>query len=505
MGQPEVTTLINAHREGPLLDPTLRSAMLMSERAKAQGLAVQVGLVLDRPDAATLAVAEGFRTQLAFCETQSFGDLGLARNYGIERCKTSWITLCDGDDLWDPLWLIKAFNFQSQLREPNNAILRPEWFVGFGAESFLRRQIQSSDSHFSPFDLIQNWYFCNDALIPRELYLRSPLRSNDANRGFGGEDWHWACESLLRGVQHLTVPDSAYFYRRRRDMTSLGHQPFRIVPPTQLFDPAEVRARAEPPGPPPRNRPLTTLRQQLQWRAQGYPAVFRHLETLKQRLRPERTSSAVESTLASSWWKKTVECLDSIEPLIALEMQSPRDVTPSTQTQAGQAYQRLCWVAGETPPRQLVVTPDPWVANPRAGVMLQTPSFAVVPPRRWFSAPSTCALNLVDLSFEEAVTTLTRWVLQTRPDSVVIDNCPVGLTMLVRHGRSLWEHTQFEVQVRLHQRRPHPLPGLDPDELMHLLQEQQVHQHGVKFSVAGANDRGATAKPFTHGKQGSLS
>ena len=55
---PEITAIVNAHREAEIAHYSLRSAMRSIEYCRERGISAELMVVMDRPDAATQEVVE---------------------------------------------------------------------------------------------------------------------------------------------------------------------------------------------------------------------------------------------------------------------------------------------------------------------------------------------------------------------------------------------------------------------------------------------------------------
>ena len=81
----KASAVINAHREGTLLAPTLRSLISAKKYAQIHGHEIEFVLVLDNPDRKTEIVVDHFRQELTSILQVSFRDLGASREFGIKK------------------------------------------------------------------------------------------------------------------------------------------------------------------------------------------------------------------------------------------------------------------------------------------------------------------------------------------------------------------------------------------------------------------------------------
>lgn len=218
---PAVSVLMNFHREGYLAQATIASARAAVAHFNDQGLGeIHVVAVIDSGDDITIEVINQNQDFIDSIEHVHYKDLAQSRNHGVARAEGEFVAFLDGDDLWGNSWLAQAYRYAKKFSTP--LVLHTEYFIAFGRENFARVQWDSDAVEFDAFTLMQNWHFCNNSFASRALLRDNPFISYDHDSGFGSEDWHWSCETLARGIRHAPVPNTAYFYRMRNDVLSLG-------------------------------------------------------------------------------------------------------------------------------------------------------------------------------------------------------------------------------------------------------------------------------------------
>lgn len=231
----KVSAIMTGHREGLLAGPSIASFREAINEARARKIDVETLVVLDRPDATTLSMFENVGEWCDRLVQTDYGDPGLSRNRGVAEAKGSHITFLDADDLWSFNWIFAAHDFQKEAGE--QAILHSEMNVIFGGARQIWIHADSESPNFDPGYLqIGNYW---DALVfaPRATYLAYPFEKNDLNSGYGHEDWHLNCVTLVDGYSHRPVPHTVHFKRRRGGSQSAAANDKDVIPwPTSIND-----------------------------------------------------------------------------------------------------------------------------------------------------------------------------------------------------------------------------------------------------------------------------
>lgn len=210
----DLTAVVVGHHEGLLAHRTLLAAWSACEYAREHGATVELLAVLDRPDAATLAVfhnfaravGRGFRTVVV-----DNGDLGLTRNSATVEAQGDYIAFCDGDDIWSENWLWEFYS--AAFRGPANAIYHPQlnYFFGDVEYQFLREHLSTDDVRFDPDEITQFNSWSALCAASRETLLQYPYRP--VGGGFGFEDWMFNLDTLADGCPHFRVANTMHFIR----------------------------------------------------------------------------------------------------------------------------------------------------------------------------------------------------------------------------------------------------------------------------------------------------
>ncbi|MEG2803312.1 glycosyltransferase [Stenotrophomonas sp.] len=235
---PVLSVIVTFHQEGILAHAALRSYLLARASARTAGIEVELVLVLDNADAETLAIVCGHPELLGdeVLVMAAVGDAALARNQGIAQATGKYLCTLDGDDL------ISRDYFQRHVqlaeRTPGRVILHPQVVVSFGMDSRFTWQLDQRTMPFSPDLLLSENPWISAVFARREVFTDIPyVACLPRQTGFGYEDWHWNCQTVAAGYEHVAVADTAYFYRLKpsgsvnTSSSALG----AVMPPSDLF------------------------------------------------------------------------------------------------------------------------------------------------------------------------------------------------------------------------------------------------------------------------------
>lgn len=233
---PDITAVLNVHREGLLAHSSLQSIVQARESAAAAGVRVEILIAADCPDTEMrnyLTIAPELGARVLDLRVD---DLGLARNAAVEAGSGRFFAFLDGDDLWCRDWLIKAY--RCARAAPEHTIWHPEANLYFGAGEqpywMMHHDIDTALGDWVLLGLRNHWTSLSFAA--REIYQRVPYRETNLNTGFGYEDWCWNAETVSNGYRHRTVPGTVHLIRMQTTSlvrrTGAGRA---LVMPSSLF------------------------------------------------------------------------------------------------------------------------------------------------------------------------------------------------------------------------------------------------------------------------------
>ncbi|KAA1426295.1 glycosyltransferase family 2 protein [Nocardioides antri] len=223
MGTPDLSVIATAHSETVVCGPTMRSADLAVDAARARGYVVETIVALDGATEATRAYFEqprfGHWVRWEFAE----GDLGRVRNAAVARSGGRYVAFLDADDLYSENWLAEGVAaLDAAAAEGRRVIAHPELNVMFDGGNSVLVHIDQASPLFTPYFAYLRNYHDSLCMTPREAHLTIPYVSRDIPNGLSFQDWQFSIETMAAGWEHILVRDTIIF-KRRRD-TSLGQE-----------------------------------------------------------------------------------------------------------------------------------------------------------------------------------------------------------------------------------------------------------------------------------------
>ena len=212
----DLTVVVTAHDETVVSGPTMTSADVAVEAARAAGWSVQPVIALD---AATEATAAYFH-QPAFDHWERWdyqeGDLGRVRNALVPRTSGRFIAFLDADDLFSANWLAEGVALLDEAqRRGERAIAHPELNVVFDGARAVLVNVPQDSPLFTPHSLYFRHCYDSLCLAPREAHLEVPYVSRDVPNGLSYQDFQFTVETMDAGWKHVVARDTIIFKRRR--------------------------------------------------------------------------------------------------------------------------------------------------------------------------------------------------------------------------------------------------------------------------------------------------
>ncbi len=215
----DISIILNAHREGRTMQPSVRSLVFCMNHALKQGFTVELIIVLDRPDGLTKKYVEHNLPKLISSEVPmkirevDFGDLSLSRNYGCSLAKGQYVGVVDADDLFSEN-LISA-SVLTLKKYKGFVVVHPEYLHSFGKYNETWHLGNSTAIDFDKAGIVEYNPWPSPSFASKEIREQHPYKVTHVGEGFGPEDWQWNADTLGAGIDHVIAPKTAYFYRRK--------------------------------------------------------------------------------------------------------------------------------------------------------------------------------------------------------------------------------------------------------------------------------------------------
>lgn len=221
----DISIVINAHTEGALARPSIKSALKAELHAQNAGLSVEIIAILDASDADTRSEFFEYRGKMEIVSA-NFLDLASSRNFGVDQCNSKYIAFMDADDIWKSDWLTLAFNYLEAHNTP--AIAHPEMNIFFGDQIDVVLH-KSSDLIQKNLLAFRNAW-TSASFAPRDILsdIRYPSKNHAQQIGF--EDWGWNLRTIAAGYKHVVVPNTAHMIRKKRTSLSKSESAINCFP-----------------------------------------------------------------------------------------------------------------------------------------------------------------------------------------------------------------------------------------------------------------------------------
>lgn len=382
----DISVVITAHREGPLVFRTLKSVYAAIEMAEQDGIACEIIVTLDRADDATRGYLNRFSGERHRCLEIDAGDLGTARNSGSAAAAGRYVAFLDADDLFCRNWLRDAYR-TAEANPGERLLLHAEKQLFFEGENFSV-DYQSSDSlGFATSNLVAGNYWSSILFLRRDDLQYQKFAAIEKGSGFGYEDWHFISEFLGAGGHLRIVKETCNFVRRKRrhSMLAMYLRAGAVLPPNSLLDPMRVAASsrdkvagfvAAPPYAPkiilpdaPERIPssfwdngrkeLTRFWRKLQKKARKLGAKLqRAVQKYQQADQINQEASPLVPRPLVNWFRRACADIHLIEPEIfpSSDVCQHRTPYPLGAPATGQAYEWICSHL-TTKPTHVLLTP----------------------------------------------------------------------------------------------------------------------------------------------------
>ena len=234
---PDVSVILNIHRESGYVLRTLRSLDEAASFARDEGIHSELIVVLDRADELTRNVTKsaiccGFET-VRYVEADH-GSLGLARNTGIAAANGKYVWTADADDLVS----YNCITVMHAMAEATpGSVVFPEYRLAFGDSYFCIKFFD--DSIVDAADILYGHGYGSRIFLRRDVFNDLQFDDLRLSQGFAYEDWHLNCELKARGFRFLVGSQTALYYRTRKGSLCSEADAIstRQIPDTTLHNP----------------------------------------------------------------------------------------------------------------------------------------------------------------------------------------------------------------------------------------------------------------------------
>lgn len=238
MDKTDVSIILNLHREGLYLRPTLRSIDRCVETATQAGISVELICVFDRQDSETRTVFEETQLlsgiQVKVIETD-FGSLGPARNAGISIAAGEFVWTADGDDLVSSNSIVQLYN-TAKMQLGRRFAIFSEYYIAFGDTYYTAKYFDSQ--WITAADLAFQHPYVSRLFTSRSTYEYIRYEDLRVADGFAYEDWDFNSRLYAAGYEFRIAPRTAIFYRQRAGslLRKADAVSSRLTPNNPLFE-----------------------------------------------------------------------------------------------------------------------------------------------------------------------------------------------------------------------------------------------------------------------------
>lgn len=218
----DISVIVTTHAESILIHRTLSSVRRALKELEGT-YSYEIILHADNPTADTLAYINLHKDSTlrgVQIFKNAFKDLGLSRNFSVEKAQGKYIATIDADDLMSKNWLRSALDFLEAQSEPT--VAHTEITIEFeGADSLVIKHGEidlATDTLLSVF--ANRWN--SVIVVPRSLILEEKYTANSP--GYGYEDWHLNSRLIKRGIHNVLIPHTALFVRRKKSNSEWQRQ-----------------------------------------------------------------------------------------------------------------------------------------------------------------------------------------------------------------------------------------------------------------------------------------
>ena len=235
-----ISIIVTLHNEGILAYKSLRNIAQSIENAFTNSISCELLIGLDRADEATTRVTTQFLSSLSTNVNHKviqsdYGDLGLNRNNLISNSAGEYILIHDGDDFFTQNFLVEAYKMAAKSKQETAYV--PQFLINFDAQHYMSYYFPSDSELISKQFFFETNYYTSQYLLPRAVF--NTVKYEKTADGYGYEDWWLNTILLNRGIEFKIVPDTIFFYRRKKtgSLLAASNNDTVLIHKTPLFEP----------------------------------------------------------------------------------------------------------------------------------------------------------------------------------------------------------------------------------------------------------------------------
>ncbi len=229
-----LSIIITAHNEGLMAHHTMLSIFRAIEVTNEK---YEIIVHIDNGDDETIRYFSRYADDRRIRILQNdFGDLGMSRNFAIEKAKGEYISVLDADDLVSKNYFVETMRILRGSDE--EVIVHPNYCLSFedlGGNFVLQTLGESINPEMDAILLFGRHRWIAAVSGRRETFLNTPYTKTE--NGFGHEDYTLNIKLTERGVLHKIAKDTTYFYRRKAfSLLQQSNSQHYAQPYHELFD-----------------------------------------------------------------------------------------------------------------------------------------------------------------------------------------------------------------------------------------------------------------------------
>lgn len=207
-----LSIIITAHDEGILLHKALLSVFSALSFASIDDYEVIIHIDNETEETKKYLNSSAFNFKNVKVYKNSFGDLGLSRNFCIKKASGKYVFILDADDLISENFFKVALEI---LGKKDKVLIHPESCLSFedaGKYRNLWRMTSSQDIKSDAFIMLEKNKWISSIIGDRNIFLSYPYKPTC--NGYGNEDYALNMDTINAGIRHLVAPGTVHFYRK---------------------------------------------------------------------------------------------------------------------------------------------------------------------------------------------------------------------------------------------------------------------------------------------------